>query len=290
MVLKYYQYGYTETTSLRNEILKFPDVTLCSSSAFDPHKFQFSGFLDHRAFFEEDIFYKYKNQYDPNSEITQQDFLTIRSMYVNIDPHMRDWLGYNWQDIILYCTFAGVACRKEHFEKTHQTDFFNCYTFETKDVMAEINATIQPTIGPQNGLSLVLFTNNHEVERQIHQPDSLPTPLQLGFDVPPGMSTSVALSTGFRQRLSTPYTNCHQETNEDYSITGCRNSCLQFHVIRLYPNRAKMANMTIALSGILPTKTKLSPWSPVRKPKLKNLTVFIDVATVPYLAVKKSTP
>ena len=94
----------------------------------------------------------------------------------------------------------------------------------------------------------MLFTNNHEVERQysfsttyggvdgiriqVHQPDSLPTPLQLGFDVPPGMSTSLALSTGLRQRLPAPYTNCHQETNEEYSITGCRNSCLQFHVLR----------------------------------------------------------
>ena len=110
----------------------------------------------------------------------------------------------------------------------------------------------QQNIGPQDGLSLVLFTNNHEIERdysfattygsaegiriQIHQPESQPTPLQLGFDVPPGMSTSVALSGGMRERLPMPYTNCHERTrtdDEDYSITGCRNLCIQYHILHV---------------------------------------------------------
>ena len=249
-VLKYYDYGYTETTSLRNEIIKFPDVTVCSYSAFDPLKLKFSGFLDVPAFFEKNVFDKYKNQYGPNSEITQEDFVTRRSIYANTDPQMRNWLGYDWQDIVLYCKFAGTACKKEHFEKKQQTDFFNCYTLEAKDVKTKINRTTHPHIGPQDGLSMILFTNNHEIERpysfsntydgvegmriQVHQPDSLSTPLQLGFDVPPGMSTSVALSTGLRQRLPTSYTRCHQANDKDYSITGCRNACLQTHVLRTY--------------------------------------------------------
>ena len=101
-------------------------------------------------------------------------------------------------------------------------------------------------IGPQDGLSLVLYGNNPEVRRnysfstiyggvegmriQVHEPSTESTPLQSGFDVAPGMSTTVALSGGYRQHLPALYTDCHIKRDEsydsDYTITSCRNECL----------------------------------------------------------------
>ena len=55
-VLKYFEYRYTETTSLKNDELVSPDVTICSYNAFDANKLILSDFLKISAFFERDKF------------------------------------------------------------------------------------------------------------------------------------------------------------------------------------------------------------------------------------------
>ena len=132
MVLKFYEHGYTETTSLRNEMLKFPDVTICSYSAFDAHKLQHSEFLNISSLFYQNIFDELKRQYAPDSIISRDEFLSRRSIYANTDQNMRDWLGYEWQDIILKCRMAGETCNRGHFVKRHQTDFFQLLHFRSR--------------------------------------------------------------------------------------------------------------------------------------------------------------
>ena len=248
MVSKYFEYGYTETASLNNAKLIFPDVTICSYSAFNAGKLWKSNFLHIEPFFVQQKFSAYQKLYDPTKVMDRQDFLTRRSIYANTKHPIRDEIGYKWEDIVLNCKFMGQLCRKEQFEKVEQTDFFNCYTFMPikMDRLPKIQST-----GPQDGLSMVLFGNNHEVPRtysfsttygnvegiriHVHEPGTESTPLQSGFDVPPGMSTSVSLSLGYRKRLPAPYTDCHEGDDDrydsDYTITSCRNECLQYHIL-----------------------------------------------------------
>lgn len=163
--------------------------------------------------------------------------------------------GQTFTDFVIKCRIYGETCKGEYFSKVVDSQYYNCYMFNGFEVPK--NQTISlATTGPQNGLSLILYlesdnghTNEIGVYDQnsnvfngagarvvIHPPRTFPSPLDSGFDVPPGFSTSVGINAKRRQLLGGDYEKCSNdkytsETNHEYSRDECLKMCNQRLVI-----------------------------------------------------------
>ena len=159
-------------------------------------------------------------------------------------------------DFLLSCTFGTSRCNFDNFSYYQSPDFYNCYTFnggnETMDKL------VVRSTGPAAGLSLIMYLESENgdflyngtyytfgnilnaggVRVVIHTPGTRPSPQDLGFDIPPGYSTSIGVRALKHERLGTPYGACRKERDLEggegryvYSSHSCLKQCQQQHVI-----------------------------------------------------------
>ena len=128
--------------------------------------------------------------------------------------------------------------------------FFNCYT-----IHPDMGAIASNLSGTPIGMSLILYldkpthlitdyfeeevddTQSHGARLTLHQPATLPDMLHKSFDMSPGYYTNIQSRISIRQRMSSPYGDCHPKDGVTffdisgrqlvYSMLTCLSACSQ---------------------------------------------------------------
>ena len=163
-------------------------------------------------------------------------------------------VGHQSHDFILGCTFSQTACAHSNFTLFQNAQYFNCYTFHGGS-RTDVNA-ISTMSGPHQGLSLVLYLENDNgnnvfdgtyhttsnignaagVRVIVHKPQTRPSPMDQGLDVPPGFTANLGLTRTNFVRLNNPHGDCvepNTRTSYDfqYSAHDCILTCQQEYVL-----------------------------------------------------------
>ena len=162
--------------------------------------------------------------------------------------------GHKLEDLLLRCTFPNEPCDYSNFTFYENPSYFNCYTFNGGNVSA--NNLIAKSTGPSQGLSLIFYLESDNgddlyngtyhtlsnignaagLRLVVHPPNTLPTPVSTGIDIPPGYSSSIGIKVSKTERLTPPYGDCRLDLttfSEEYlySQQGCLLLCEQRLVI-----------------------------------------------------------
>ena len=262
LVKQYLKYPTEQISRVQFKSIDFPSITLCN---IQPMSFSTGltllGDETSKFFYWTNTTDAFERQHGAQYNLSDSEFEYMFNRlrqpvgyFENIGDEALE-VGHKLSDFVLRCTFAGEDCFAENFTLYQSPTYFNCYTFNGGNI--SINKLIAKTTGPQQGLSLVLYLevdngdslyngtyhtlsnigNAAGVRVVIHSPDSLPTPVDTGFDIPPGYSTSVGIRVEKAERLDPPYGDCrkHLELSFSdrfvYSQLGCLLLCQQRQVI-----------------------------------------------------------
>ncbi|CAH1782518.1 unnamed protein product [Owenia fusiformis] len=165
-------------------------------------------------------------------------------------------VGHKLNDLVVDCTFGITKCHAVNFTAFFESTYYNCYTFNGGNVSTSHNNLITRTTGPQEGLSIIMYleSDNGNINENgsyltmsklnnaagarvmIHAPNTMPSPTDQGFDIPPGFSSSVGVSVSTRTRLGEPYAKCSKReinigTDYLYSDNICLKLCQQRYVM-----------------------------------------------------------
>ncbi|KAK7493929.1 hypothetical protein BaRGS_00014811 [Batillaria attramentaria] len=160
--------------------------------------------------------------------------------------------------------------------------------------------------GPQNGLSLIISLDNDEpplgsygvynidsnilhsagVRVVVHAPNTMPSPVNHGFDIPPGYSSSIGLKAVLHTRLPEPYGNCTRDSLAGMNYTNTFFSCLQVCKQRIIIDKCKCKSS--ALPEVAPEVTfcgVISNWKDI----LAGLAGYkkLDEVPIPSLACEE---
>lgn len=221
LVQKYLDYQVVEVSRMRDGMpVEFPTVTVCNIAAISLTK------TKQVIHSEKADILKWINFTSTFNFGQQKERLeSIQGYYENCKEESM-FLAHGIEHFILHCRYNEQDCTVDNFTTVFDgSNYYNCFTFnsgEHKDQVM-VHAT-----GPQYGLSLILSLDNDDpppgayglynmesniangagVRVIIHAPNTMPFPVEHGFDVPPGYTTSVSLKASLHSRLSTPHGNC----------------------------------------------------------------------------------
>lgn len=192
-------------------------------------------------------------------------------------------VGHQENDLILDCSYGHYNCDSlVNFTFFQSATYFNCYTYNGEKRAVPLTAK---SSGPHEGLSMILYLENdsgnevmdttyHTLSNVgnaagarvvVHPPGTRPSPLDQGFDVPPGFSANIGLGVLNFIRLDHPFGECTSVGDKDtanyvYSSHSCLLLCQQDHVI----------NSCSCVSSLLPQSTP-------QKEKRLNYCAYWDV-------------
>ncbi|XP_076110073.1 FMRFamide-activated amiloride-sensitive sodium channel-like isoform X1 [Mytilus galloprovincialis] len=249
LVKKYLQFSVVEVSEMKTGMpVEFPAVTICNIQAISLTKIKHQMERRHSKVVD---WFKFQQcsrfgEQQIRMESTQAFFENLNSEAMAS--------GHDINDILLHCRFNQHKCNASKF--THFFDgqnYFNCYTFNSKRLAEKI--LIQAT-GPEYGLSVVIALDNDDpplgayglydinnniahsagLRVQVHAPNTMPSPVDHGFDIPPGFSSSVGLKAVINTRLPYPYGNCtnellYKDSHYSNTIFACLQLCKQEKVI-----------------------------------------------------------
>ncbi|GFN84460.1 FMRFamide-gated na+ channel [Plakobranchus ocellatus] len=250
LVRKYLQFQVVELSEIKDSMpVEYPSVTVCN---IDPlsirkvtlHKNDNTPLIRWLQFIQT---YRFHHM---------SFFQSIRAFYENLGEQAKQ-LSHILSDMLIHCRFNREVCKVENFTSFFDGNYFNCFTFNGGQLRDQLQ---MHATGPENGLSLIIsvekfdpvptvygiynFENNilHSagIRVVVHAPGSMPSPVDHGFDIPPGYSSSVGLKAVLHTRLSEPYGNCTEKALE--GIQTYRNTffaCLQLCKQRLIIKRCK---------------------------------------------------
>ncbi|XP_072410691.1 epithelial sodium channel subunit alpha-like isoform X1 [Chiloscyllium punctatum] len=145
------------------------------------------------------------------------------------------------------CRFNGFTCRESFDTSFHHPIYGNCYTFNG------INSSTQwesSQAGKDHGLSLVLRIEQNDsipflstaagARMMVHARGRSPFMEDGGFDIRPGLETSISMRKEVVSRLGQPYSDCtengsdvkvHNLYKSDYTQQTCVRSCFQLTMV-----------------------------------------------------------
>ena len=205
------------------------------------------------------------NQTDEEKELVYNRLRLYSAFFENIGDEAIQ-VGHQPKDFLLHCLFSTEDCSPDNFTWYQSPTYYNCYTFNGGNLSEE---TLKVTAsGPQQGLSLILYLENDNgddlyngsyhtlsnigdaggVRVSIHSPYTRPSPVDKGFDIPPGYSSSVGVRAVKTSRLGAPYGECEEDLMREssqyiYSTDTCMSLCQQSYI----------ATHCHCLSSLLPT-------------------------------------
>ncbi|CAH1773933.1 unnamed protein product [Owenia fusiformis] len=265
MFMKYYKYPTKDVVSLTYDDLEFPSVTFCnlqpfalsSTITFSPDdilgpnntltallQFMFnvrSIFINPNKLGLGDMFQRYLNR-----------IISYQFVYENVNAYETEPYVHDLKNFLIGCTFKGEQCNRSMFVLQKDSHYHNCYTFNGIG-SNNFNKNVSKT-DPGSGLSLVVFTDtytdtltsdpgviynpsdptsgNNGIRVIVHSPKTRPAPVDKGFDVPNGFSTTVALRATRRTLLTEPHGDCttdasNKGTEYRYTTDICYEQCHQ---------------------------------------------------------------
>ncbi|XP_038629974.1 amiloride-sensitive sodium channel subunit alpha-like [Scyliorhinus canicula] len=150
-------------------------------------------------------------------------------------------------DFVFDCKFNGLSCGKSNYTRFHHPIYGNCYTFNG------INSSYQwktSKTGKDHGLSLLLKTVQNDyipllsteagARVMVHERNKFPFMEDGGFDIRPGVETSISMRKEEVRRLGGDYSDCTQDGSEisvqnlyrsDYTQQACVRSCFQITMV-----------------------------------------------------------
>ncbi|BFZ08248.1 hypothetical protein BsWGS_11287 [Bradybaena similaris] len=249
LVRKYLQFQVVELSEIKDSMpVQYPSVSVCNIEPISLRTIR-------RMYFnnESQSLITWL-QFIQTFRFEQESFMnSIRAFYENLGEDAKR-LSHDLEDMLIHCRFNKEICQVSNFTTFFDGNYFNCFTFNSGERL-QMHAT-----GPENGLSLIFsvekddplpgtygvynFDNNilHSagVRVVVHAPGSMPSPVDHGFDIPPGYSSSVGLKAVLHTRLPYPYGNC-----TDDMLKGIKNykntffACLQLCKQRLIIQRCR---------------------------------------------------
>ncbi|XP_056655236.1 amiloride-sensitive sodium channel subunit alpha isoform X4 [Monodelphis domestica] len=151
-------------------------------------------------------------------------------------------------NFIFACRFNQVSCNQGNYSQFHHPVYGNCYTFNGKN---NSNLWMSSTPGINNGLSLTLRTERNDfipllstvtgARVMVHGQDEPPFMDDGGFNLRPGVETSISMRKETLDRLGGNYGDCTNNGSEiqveniyfsKYTQQVCIHSCFQESMIR----------------------------------------------------------
>ncbi|NXD31466.1 SCNNA protein, partial [Spelaeornis formosus] len=152
------------------------------------------------------------------------------------------------QELIYSCQYDGEPCRPSDYVHFYHPVFGSCYTFNSKGTDPFWTAT-KP--GIPYGLSLILRVEQHDhipllstvagVRVMIHPHNQTPFLEHEGFDVRPGIATTIGIRQDEVNRLGGNYGKCTTDGadvavellyNNSYTLQACLHSCFQHRMLQ----------------------------------------------------------
>ncbi|XP_050403174.1 degenerin mec-10 [Patella vulgata] len=159
-----------------------------------------------------------------------ENFLSL----FNAEPrHTRLKMGHEIDSMLIKCSFAGRSCYPENFTQIADSHFGNCYTLQTSLFKSRRS-------GPDQGLEVILFLQNHEfirgitngngIQMLVHDRDVMPHPYDQGLAIASASESIVGLTLLRINRLGKPYATCQDVTafQNLYGAKYTRASCQKF--------------------------------------------------------------
>ncbi|CAH1783457.1 unnamed protein product [Owenia fusiformis] len=289
---KYFQFPTKDVVEVADDPISFPSVSFCSLNPYpSSYRSKIAKMKPENRFlevystlgnFEAHVLNKSFPLYDrmfPN----HHNIKSYKWMYDNA-PNEDEALsiGHDLEDILLSCSIAGDDCNISQIESFINPYFFKCYTMNPKDFN---DSSVEPLVhstGAVNGLSALFFLDIGTAKRiynptsplggssgllvVIHPPGTQPDPLQNGFNIAPGFSTSVELQNKNRELLGHPWGDCeNREKLSDfpykYDKSSCERQCQQKFIM----------DQCGCVTSIQPIPDNLKNMSMCGKMDLKNL-------------------
>uniref|UniRef100_A0A8B9P8H8 Sodium channel epithelial 1 delta subunit n=1 Tax=Apteryx owenii TaxID=8824 RepID=A0A8B9P8H8_APTOW len=192
-------------------------------------------------------FYKtYSSGMDAILEWYRFHYMNIMSqmpVIINISDHEEQI-----EDMVYSCQYDGEPCRPSDYVHFHHPVFGSCYTFNSKGTDSFWTAT-KP--GIPYGLSLILRAEQKDhipllstvagVKVMIHNHNQTPFLEHEGFDIRPGIATTIGIQQDEVNRLGGNYGKCTTNGNDvnvkllynnSYTLQACLHSCFQHIMVR----------------------------------------------------------
>ncbi|CAL1540637.1 unnamed protein product [Lymnaea stagnalis] len=174
------------------------------------------------------------------SEGQQSSFTDVFDKFRNLmngQPlEKRQKWGHQIEDMLLHCSFAGKKCYAKNFTHFISGTYGNCFTLQ-------YSKFISRKAGPDGGLELVFFLENHEflegittgsgIHVVIHEQKTTPFPEDEGIAIAPATQTIIGMKQVQIERLGSPYGPCkavnsfEKKYNVTYTRTTCQKICEQ---------------------------------------------------------------
>ncbi|XP_028666006.2 amiloride-sensitive sodium channel subunit alpha-like isoform X1 [Erpetoichthys calabaricus] len=150
-------------------------------------------------------------------------------------------------NFVFACSFNGAVCSKGNYTTFHHPMYGNCYTFNSWEDGHEWSVS---TPGVESGLSLLLRTEQNDfipllstvagARVMVHSQNHPVFMEDGGFDIKPGVETSIGLRQEVFQRLGGEYGDCLDGTDLDienlyessYTQQACIRSCFQLIMVK----------------------------------------------------------
>ncbi|CAH1795608.1 unnamed protein product [Owenia fusiformis] len=272
-IKRYYDYHYIDTISIEERAIEMPSVSICTALPY-PMTIVFQEDIILRA----PSLYRYasltsygyllKNLLETSvSDFKLQDgydyiFENVLFSQQMGNAHVPDqemaYLFHNINNLVIQCRFAGKPCNSSFFTEFRHPSFGRCFTFNGAGLKMDQDMTIRST-DPKSGLHFKVFLDGYKpipfpngmfydnkdplggivgLHVTIHQPGSVPFPIEDGFEIPPGYATYVTLKRKKRTRLGKPWNSCEDQlflngTDFAYTKAGCVSQCYQEKIMHM---------------------------------------------------------
>ncbi|XP_075409495.1 epithelial sodium channel subunit alpha [Tenrec ecaudatus] len=193
-----------------------------------------------------DCFYQtYSSGVDAVREWYRFHYINILSRVPEDSPSLKeDTLG----SFIFACRFNQNSCSQANYSQSYHLMYGNCYTFNHKN---NSNLWMSSLPGINNGLSLVLRTEQNDfipllstvtgARVMVHGQDEPAFMDDGGFNLRPGVETSISMKKEALDRLGGNYGDCTEDGSDvpvkniyssNYTQQVCIHSCFQENMIR----------------------------------------------------------
>ncbi len=236
------EFKFTESTFEAKGKLRFPDVSVCNMRGLSSSNFQKAANHSYRI---HAILQELNNTHSVTDEL-----LYLRD-YVAFAGEDAKLMGHQEKDFILSCVFNKLPCREDDFEQFLFPSFINCFTFlggrrSLVTTKGGIDSALRIVfyLEPENPFFMrvyshrATFSYSTGIRILLTPPKHLRTIGNSGYEVLPGLSTSLVFDTIEHTRLPEPYNQCRHSTDNTqksdvpYSFVECRNDCIHADVIK----------------------------------------------------------
>ena len=285
LLQRFLSYPKSVRVEVANKPVPFPSVSICNLRSLDIHTLvdiffdenlifrwnssqKYSGRVnssfpafEHLSVRYSELYKVYRNFAEIYAEkndvyflwLSDRDLLSRMTVAANLNVSAAQQGGIKSSEFIARCQYAGDKCTHDDFDWFLDPAYFNCFTFNSSKVVGTEHTMYE---GPDNGLSLILFTPSMNIMNitgetmetmaiyqemtlggegirvVVHRKNTVPYPLTEGLDIPRGVSASLGLKLQENIRIRNPHGNCtDRETLEDstytYTAASCKKACLQ---------------------------------------------------------------